>query len=265
MLYAYFREMFFYCNIVALVPHLYNMKNLFFALFAVAFLAACSEDDITDPVVSYDSGWRRYNVSLSVRCGIFQFEDTEENSPQAKINKMLLAEFSESEAHILKTLADTVASDFPPYRGELRATSELYMCTSMLVSVKNKIYYYNNGAHGEICESGLNFKILPNGEVKRLQLSDLFDNSEDWLTPLLLESIKALKKEYGADSFWEKDSIESAIATSPDKPKYIHSFVYTGRGTLILIFNALSLMPNAAGMPTVEISTKGLPFYKGIL
>lgn len=74
------------------------MKNLFFALFAVAFLAACSEDDITDPVVSYDSGWRRYNVSLSVRCGIFQFEDTEENSPQAKINKMLLAEFSESEA-----------------------------------------------------------------------------------------------------------------------------------------------------------------------
>ena len=80
------------------------MKNIFLVLFATIFLAACGEENITDPVVFYDSGWRQYNVSMSVRCGIFQFEDAAENSPQEKINKMLLDEFHKNEAHILKTL-----------------------------------------------------------------------------------------------------------------------------------------------------------------
>ena len=64
------------------------MKNIFLVLFATIFLAACGEENITDPVVFYDSGWRQYNVSMSVRCGIFQFEDAAENSPQEKINKI---------------------------------------------------------------------------------------------------------------------------------------------------------------------------------
>ena len=162
------------------------MKNIFLVLFATIFLAACGEENITDPVVFYDSGWRQYNVSMSVRCGIFQFEDAGENSPQEKINKMLLDEFHKNEAHILKTLTETAVSEFPSYRGELRGTSELYMCTPEVVSVKNKMYYYNNGAHGEIYETGLNFRILPDGSVKLMHLSDLFDNSKDWLTPLLI-------------------------------------------------------------------------------
>ena len=242
------------------------MKNIFLVLFATIFLAACGEENITDPVVFYDSGWRQYNVSMSVRCGIFQFEDAGENSPQEKINKMLLDEFHKNEAHILKTLTETAVSEFPSYRGELRGTSELYMCTPEVVSVKNKMYYYNNGAHGEIYETGLNFRILPDGSVKLMRLSDLFDNSKDWLTPLLIRAVRGLKREYGAEAFWDGSAseIEAEISTSPDKPKYIHSFVYTGRDTLILIFNELSLMPNAQGMPIVEISTEDLPYYKGI-
>lgn len=242
------------------------MKHIFLALVASIFLAGCGEEDITDPVVFYDSGWRQYNVSMSVRCGIFQFEEAAENSPQEKINKMLLDEFRKSEAHILKTLTETAASEFPSYRGELRATSELYMCTPAIVSVKNKMYYYNNGAHGEICETGLNFRIFPDGEVKLINLSDLFDNTQDWLTPLLIRAVRGLKREYGAEAFWDGSAaeIEAEISTSPDKPKYIHSFVYTGRGTLILIFNELSLMPNAQGMPTIEIPVADLPYYKGI-
>ena len=117
-----------------------------------------------------------------------------------------------------------------------------------------------------IYETGLNFRILPDASVKLMRLSDLFDNSKDWLTPLLIRAVRGLKREYGAEAFWDGSAseIEAEISTGPDKPKYIHSFVYTGRDTLILIFNELSLMPNAQGMPIVEISTEDLPHYKGI-
>lgn len=236
--------------------------SLFLSLISL-ILVAC-EDDICDSIVSYDSGWRQYDVYLSVRCGIFQFDGAKENSPQIKINKILMSEFHKDEAHILKTLSEAMATGLSSYRGELRAESDVYISTPSYFSVKNKIYYYNNGAHGEIYEKGYNFKISADGSVNIVQLSELFEKDKDWLTPVLLKSVKKLAEKYGTNAFWKSDNIESEIATNPDKAEYIHSFVYTQRDTLILIFNPLSLMPNVSGMPTIEISVKDLPFFKGL-
>lgn len=242
-------------------------KVKYLLLSSLLFVSACSEkSEQVDPLLSLETcSVKGYGVSLEVRCDIFQFEEPAKDSPQEKINKIIFAEFADYENFILTRFREyTSTSDAPNYRGELRAISQVYINTPTFLSLKNRYYCYNHGAHGNIRESGMNFKILPNGEIKQLKLSDIFDSSKDYLTPLLKLSIKKLKAKYKEEAFWNNGkNIEEEILGNPEKEKYFNSFLISDKDTLILIFEALSIMPNVHGMPTIEIPIKELNYYKG--
>ena len=242
-------------------------KVKYLLLSSLLFVSACSEHiEPEDPILSMDDcSVKGYEVYLKVCCNIFQFEEPIENSLQDKINKIIFAQYQDYENFILTRFREyTSTSDAPNYRGELRAISQVYINTPTFLSLKNRYYCYNHGAHGNISESGMNFKILPNGEIKQLKLSDIFDSSKDYLTPLLKLSIKKLKAKYKEEAFWNNGkNIEEEILGNPEKEKYFNSFLISDKDTLILIFEALSIMPNVHGMPTIEIPIKELNYYKG--
>ena len=242
------------------------MKKYLLLPFLIILVACSDKSNQEDPILSMnDCSVKGYSVNLDVCCNIFQFENPQENSPQDKINKIIFDEYADYENFILTRFREfTANSDSPNYTGELRATSEVFINKPNFLSIKNRYYYYNHGAHGNIKESGMNFKILPNGEIKQLKISDVFDTSKDYLTPLIKLSIKKFKAKYGKDAFWdEMQNIEAEVLEDPVKEKYINSFIISNRNSLIFIFEALSFMPNVYGMPTIEIPIKELSFYKG--
>jgi len=243
-----------------------KVKYLLLSLLLFTFGCSENSEQPDEMVVESDCPIAKYySVNLKVYSRLFQFEDAKENSAQDKINKIIFAEFKDYENFILTRFHEyTKDSDSPNYSGELLAGSEVHINTTHFLSIKNKYYCYNHGAHGSICESGMNFSISPNGEVKQLKLSDIFDSTKDYLTPLLMLSIQKLKAKYGENAFWNgSKNLETEILGNPEKEKYFNSFLISDKDTLILIFEALSIMPNVHGMPTIEIPIKELNFYKG--
>ncbi len=248
-----------------------NLLRFIFVILPFS-LCACSENaeenisEEDEPILSYTDGHTGYMINLYVINDIFQYAEPAKNSPQEKINKLLLSEFEDYEKWVLESFRETAKQEKPFYRGELRAMSEVYINEANFLSVKNRIYAFNNGAHGVIKEQGRNFKILPNGNVVEIKLADLFQADKPWLEELLKTSIMHLAKKYGEDSFWDSDAqkvIDEALK-SDKKKNYINSFVLTKNDTIILIFEPLSLMPNIHGMPIIEIPTKEIKFYKGV-
>ncbi len=251
-----------------------NLIRFYVVISCVIFLSACEEnpttpkesDDNIDTIVNYNEGDYQYDISLTVRRGIFQYENPTKGSPQEKINKLLLAEFADYEQWLLRNFRENAESENPNYRGELRANSQVLVNEPNFLSVINKIYVHN-GEGASINKYGQNFKILPSGKVKEIKLSDLFETDKNWLDALLITAIEHIGKKYGESALWTnsiKKAQNEALKSGEMKSKYINSFALTKNDTIILIFESLSLMPNAYGMPTIEIPTKELKFYKGI-
>ncbi len=255
------------------------MKKTFFTfilattLLTSTYSYAMSELDSSD----FNEGWRTYSYTANIICGIFQFENAKENSPQAKLNAKLLETFLEYEAETVEAL-DTIRKNqlaekgfphSPFFTGEIKGTSEVYLNKDNIFSAKNEIYYHRG--HGAfVSEEGINYKILKSDEIEKIEIEDLFVAGENWLDALLLEAINTIKETGEEKYLWDSDakvaiagilSYEKEDRTMSKQEYYISSFALK-EDSLILIMQSLSIMPNSAGYPIIEIPFKRIKHLK---
>ncbi len=200
-------------------------------------------------------------TQIETSCDVFLFDNVEKNSVFEQINNVQMREVNE-----LKTF---ISSKKAPkdWVSTIKATGKVYRNDGKIFSSWNTILYeyYDMFPKAGISEHTINLAILPNGKVKEIKISDLFEPNKNWQTPLLLKGIELLQKQ--GFEFWDKtpDSIIKDIKSGKsDFNYYFYSFVITDKNSIIIIFQSLSLAPNSEGYPSVEIPIKDLKFYKGI-
>lgn len=210
------------------------------------------------PIYNFDGGWLKEDNKIIIRCDIFQFPQAD--SYKKKINEIMMTEFRES-------ISFAKNQKTPEYfKPEIRARSKVYINNSKLFSAWNKVYcsYYNIFPKAYVKDQTVNLQILPNGDVKEIKIEELFDKNSDWQTALLLKGVELLKKQ--KFEFWDNAKIENEIKNREEKWEfYFYSFVITNRNSIVLIYQSLSLAPNVAGYPSVEIPLSELPNYNGYL
>jgi len=151
-------------------------------------------------------------------------------------------------------------SSFVP---SVKASCEVFANNERFFSAKTEILYeyYDLFPKAAVEESTINLRLMPDGKIENLKIGDLFEPNTQWQIGLLLKGIEYLKK--GGFSFWDNSTIENEIKSGKNPfDYYFYSFVLTKRNSIIIIFQSLSIAPNAAGYPSVEIPLGDIPFLK---
>ncbi len=198
---------------------------------------------------------------IDVLCDIFLFDDVGNSSVFEQINNAQMCEVNE-----LVTFISTKKKVPADWVSKIKATGKVYQNSSKIFSAWNSIFYeyYDLFPKAGVSEHTVNLAILPNGNVREIKISELFESGKNWQIPLLLKGIELLKTRF---QFWDKSPnsiIKDIKSGKRDFDYYFYSFVLTDKNSIIVIFQSLALAPNLAGYPSVEIPIKDLQFYKGL-
>lgn len=196
-------------------------------------------------------------VEVNIESDIFQFANTEQSSQKAEINRLLMKPLEDVKRFVL---SHESPSHFVP---SIKASCKVFANNERFFSAKTEILYeyYDLFPKAAIEESTINLRLLPDGKIENLKIGDLFEPNSQWQTQLLLKGIEYLKK--SGFSFWDNSTIENEIKSEKNPfDYYFYSFVLTERNSIIIIFQSLSIAPNAAGYPSVEIPLDDIPFLK---
>ncbi len=199
---------------------------------------------------------------IDVSCDIPLFADVDKGSVFEQINNAQMQEVNE-----LTTFISTKQKVPADWFSKIKATGKVYQNNSKIFSAWNSIFYeyYDSFPKASISEHTVNLAISPDGKIREIKISDLFENDKNWQMPLLLKGIELLQKQ--GFEFWDKTPgliIKDIKSGKSDFNYYFYSFVLTDKNSIIIIFQSLALAPNSEGYPSVEISIKDLKFYKGI-
>ncbi len=196
-------------------------------------------------------------AEVNVESDIFQFANTEQSSQKAEINRLLMKPLEDAKRFVVSHKSP---SSFIP---SIKANCKVFANNERFFSAKTEILYeyYDLFPKAAIEESTINLRLLPDGKIENLKIGDLFEPNSQWQTQLLLKGIEYLKK--SGFSFWDNSTIENEIKSEKNPfDYYFYSFVLTERNSIIIIFQSLSIAPNAAGYPSVEIPLDDIPFLK---
>ncbi|MFI3291716.1 MAG: hypothetical protein R3Y46_07555 [Opitutales bacterium] len=253
-----------------------TLSKLILIGLSLATLNTYASQEKEVDIYEYEGGWRRYEYNINIECGIFQFKEVKANSAKEKLNAKLLETFLKLEAdareNCLKTAnREPLDDDDIPYkffyRGDIRGRSYVYINKANLFSARNEIYC-ERGMGAFVRQEGINYKILENGEIEKIEIEDLFIAGENCLDPLLIEAVNTLNE----DKLWDSDAkaaIEEILNFKREEGEmtkqeyYIYSFALK-EDSLVLIIQSMSLMPNAGGYPIVEIPFKKIKHLKDL-
>lgn len=194
---------------------------------------------------------------INVEADIFRFENTEQSPQKTEINRLLMKPLEDVKRFVL---SHESPSHFVP---SIKASCKVFANNKRFFSAKTEILYeyYDLFPKAAIEESTINLRLLPDGKIENLKIDDFFEPNTQWQTQLLLKGIEYLKK--SGFSFWDNSTIENEIKSEKETfDYYFYSFVLTERNSIIIIFQSLSISPNAVGYPSVEIPLDDIPFLK---
>lgn len=196
-------------------------------------------------------------VEVNVESDIFQFTNTEQSPQKTEINRLLMKPLEDVKRFVVSHKSH---SSFIP---SIKANCKVFANNERFFSAKTEILYeyYDLFPKAAVEESTINLRLLPDGKIENLKIDDFFEPNTQWQTQLLLKGIEYLKK--SGFSFWDNSTIENEIKSEKNPfDYYFYSFVLTERNSIIIIFQSLSIAPNAAGYPSVEIPLDDIPFLK---
>lgn len=196
-------------------------------------------------------------TKVNIETNIFQFTNMEQSPQKTEINRLLIKPLEEAKRFVASHKSP---SSFVP---SVKASCEVFANNERFFSAKTEILYeyYDLFPKAAVEESTINLRLMPDGKIENLKIGDLFEPNTQWQIGLLLKGIEYLKK--GGFSFWDNSTIENEIKSGKNPfDYYFYSFVLTKRNSIIIIFQSLSIAPNAAGYPSVEIPLGDIPFLK---
>ena len=175
------------------------------------------------------------------------YPQVENVSAKEKINSLLQSEVEKNIADFVKNVDDVQI-----FKGAATSSFSLHFEPALIgpkiLSIRLNYSQYSAGAAHPI--SFIHpFNYLLNEQKKIEKLSDVFTNVSSTLSVLSSLSQKDLKKQFGEDYEFMKDTIENGTAP---KEENFQNFIFE-KENFVIIFNPYEVAPYAAGILEVKI------------
>lgn len=175
------------------------------------------------------------------------YPQVENVSAKEKINSLLQSEVEKNIADFVKNVDDVQI-----FEGAATSSFSLHfepvLTGPKILSIRLNYSQYSAGAAHPI--SFIHpFNYLLNEQKKIEKLSDVFTNVSSTLSVLSSLSQKDLKKQFGEDYEFMKDTIENGTAP---KEENFQNFIFE-KENFVIIFNPYEVAPYAAGILEVKI------------